>query len=313
MVQREALSLLALLNTARAGPVTINRLVTFARACGRSLSELIDTPRKELAALLPAGAGRYAAVLQSCGAAQRATAQRQLDAATKASATVVTILQENYPRAMRRCLEEQSPPVLFLKGNARLLHGPAVAIVGARKAAAGGIALAKACAEAFAAHGITVVSGGANGVDIAAHLSALENNGNTIIVLPMGILKYRLPPKVAQALSSGRVCIISEFVPDADWLTYAAVTRNATIAALARMVCVVEPRKVGGSIRTALLSLRHGKPVFCYPDPKQTSVRIWMRNAGIRELTDGSGQVDVFSLFEAWPGQPREDKQLGLV
>ncbi|HIJ66427.1 MAG TPA: hypothetical protein HPP77_10805, partial [Candidatus Hydrogenedentes bacterium] len=75
---------------------------------------------------------------------------------------------------------------------------------------------------------------------------------------------YRPSRSVAKAVGQGAAVLVSEFPPDAPWETHAAVTRNAVISALARLVCVIEPRKTGGSIRTARIALNQGKSVLVH-------------------------------------------------
>ncbi|HPU96797.1 MAG TPA: DNA-processing protein DprA, partial [Candidatus Hydrogenedentes bacterium] len=120
-------------------------------------------------------------------------------------------------------------------------------------------------AETLVALDCAVVSGGAAGIDAAAHNAALESGGNTIFIVPADILGYC--PAWIEAAISGRALFLSESLPGALWTTHAAVQRNRLIAAMAQAVWVVEPRKEGGSIRTARIAAGLNRPVACYRPP----------------------------------------------
>ncbi len=171
---------------------------------------------------------------------------------------------EDYPNRLRTSLGSSAPVLLFVQGNAGLLHGDAVAIVGARLVSRRGAKLADSCATAFARQRVTVVSGAAHGVDTAAHRAAVRADGPTVAVLPQGLFTYHAPRFLRKAVEAGRGVLVSEFLPDASWAAHAAVVRNATISGLSRMVCVFEPKKRGGSIRTARAGLDQGKRVAVY-------------------------------------------------
>lgn len=309
----ELLLLLALMQIPGIGAVTINRLLAAAAATGITLNQLSTMPPRQRLDILPPGAAGLAAALDHYDDIHRRRARQLLDMAKAAAALPIPITAAEYPVPLKAALEHQAPPLLFLQGPIPLLHQPMAAIVGARQATARGLRLAERCAALFTSHGIPIVSGGAPGVDTAAHEAALASGGATLVILPMGIAAYEPPTVIADALQQGRAAILSQFAPDATWLTHAAVTRNALIAAFANLVCVIEPRKTGGSIRTALLALRHGKRVFCHTAPGNPAIRAWMKSAAVMSLQDGAGDIDAFNLLEAWrvhPASPRKQMEL---
>ena len=178
--------------------------------------------------------------------------------------------------------------------------------MGARRVTPAGGALARQCACAFAKAGVTVTSGGADGVDMAGHMGALEGGGATIVVLPRGLLTYTAPATVQQAVNDGRALVLSEFLPDAPWSTQAAVTRNGTIAALSRLACVIEPKKTGGSIRTARLALDMGKRVLFHCPAGPHSLVDTLTQLGAEALPVQSGDLDKNALLRHWHALPRE-------
>src|SRR6185503_1965743 len=92
-----------------------------------------------------------------------------------------------------------TPPLLSIAGDAELLSRDAGAIVGSRTPSEAGVTLARLCAQWLAGHRRVVVSGGAQGIDSAAHEAAIAEGGSTIVVLPQGLLTHRVGPSLAAA------------------------------------------------------------------------------------------------------------------
>ncbi len=295
----ESAAVLALQLTAGAGHVTVNRIVAVARGRGLTTGALLALTARRLHEVLPPGAADLAGPV----AAARREARRAkalVERTWGRGADFVLRTDAAYPSAFAAHLGRQAPPLLALRGNAALLEGPAAAVVGTRTPSDRGIATARACAEALCGAGAVLVSGGADGVDTAAHRAAVERGGKTVVVLPQGILTYPVPTYLAPALDDGRALLLSAFPPDAPWQTHAAITRNDLIAALARLVCVVEPRKTGGSVRTGRRALEQGKPVFDLPAPGPRSAGI----VGAAPLVDATGALRKEVLAEALRAAP---------
>jgi DNA processing protein len=124
---------------------------------------------------------------------------------------------------------------------------------------------ARDAAHAIASHGAIVVSGGAVGVDWAAHDAMVLSGRQTLVILPQGIATYPLPGRWRYAREEGRLLLVSPYLPNASWRTHAAVSRNALISAQAQLVCVIEPRSQGGSILTTRHAVNQQKAVFAEP------------------------------------------------
>jgi len=261
------------------------------------------SPRR-LAALLPPGLHEAGWALARVTEAGLADADAGLAAIRRIGATAIPAASADYPEMVHRHLGASAPPLLFVLGNDRLLHEPAAAVVGARDPTAAGHDLGAQCARVFAERGIPVVSGGAKGVDTAAHHAALAAGGTTIVVLPQGLAGYWPTTALQAGLHADAAVIVSEFPPHTPWEVHAAVTRNATISAFGRVVCVIEPKKTGGSIRTARLAIGQGKRVFIHCAPGHDGVRDILRGARVAELPADKGQL-ASALLEAWQ-QPEE-------
>ena len=151
---------------------------------------------------------------------------------------------------------------LLTRGNAGLLRTPAVGIVGSRKASIKGVGAAQDCAWQLAKLGVTVVSGYANGVDLASHKAALDAGGATILVLAEGIERFRVKRDIETAWDWERVLVVSEYSPDAAWSVKQAMQRNGTICELSRAVIVAEAQRISGTMNTVRQCLKKEIPLF---------------------------------------------------
>jgi DNA processing protein len=299
----EPAALLALLLTGGIGTVTAQRILALARARGKRVSELAATPLERLAEWLPSGCENFAVPLRA-SRRHHARARQLLDDIRRAGGKTFCSGEPGYPTLLTAHLREQAPVVVFCRGDMDLLREPMGGVVGTRMPSARGLRLGRACTAELLDTGATVVSGGADGIDTAAHSLALEANGRTVVVLPQGLLTYRIPEPMQQAVDAGRALILSHFSPLAPWATHAAVTRNATIAALSRLVCVIEPNRTGGSMRTGQCGLEQGKPVFCVINARLPESGRLLIRAGAQPLADDHDVLRKSALLSAWKSAP---------
>ncbi len=291
-----AIALMALQQTPGAGVKTLNRLLAATRETGLELPAALGT------SVHPHPFDpRLALWIASCGKEQVMSARDLAVICQKNGVVVIARGEEGYPEPFAHYLEEEAPPVIFLMGDANLLRPAAGAVVGTRTPTPRGIALARKCAGIVTGENAVVVSGGAQGVDTAAHDETLARFGRTVIVLPEGILHYATPSAWAEAMRNGEALLLSEVHPFQSWRTFAAVSRNRLIAALSRMICVVEPRKTGGSIATARHSIAQRKPVFLSP---ATALPSGLRHA-VRPIAT-SGKIDAEGIAEAIHAEPHD-------
>lgn len=168
--------------------------------------------------------------------------------------SVESFFDGSYPARLRDLAHLAPPlaPPLLLFRRGTVPPGPAVAVVGARRADTYGLRVARRIARGLAARGVTVVSGLARGVDRAAHEGALEGGGKTVAVLGSGILRPYPAEHAALAdaiAESGAV--LSEFPARFAPRPHAFPLRNRVIAALADVVVVVEAGERSGALGTA--------------------------------------------------------------
>jgi len=173
------------------------------------------------------------------------------------------------PQWPLRVDELEAPPIgLIVKGNVEILANPSLAIVGTRNPTAYGTRIAGDFAAGFVDREWDIVSGGAYGIDSAAHRGALVAEGRTIAVIASGIdLQYpagntRLFEEICE-----NGAIVSEVMPGVPAMPHRFLTRNRLIAALSQATLVVEAAFRSGSLRTARDAAELMRPVMAIPGP----------------------------------------------
>ena len=160
-------------------------------------------------------------------------------------------------------LGDDQPYALWLRGRADLRFNclRSVAVVGSRAATAYGSYVAAEFAASVAARGLTVVSGGAFGVDAAAHRGALAADGVTVAVLACGV-DTPYPAAHAELFDAiaAQGVIVSEWPPGTHVSRLRFLVRNRVIAALAPGTLVVEAAQRSGALNTA----RHARDLHRY-------------------------------------------------
>lgn len=181
-------------------------------------------------------------------------------------AIFITPLDSDWPVVLN---DLHCPPIgLVIKGERNVLNDldKSISIVGSRKPTSYGHQIAKTLAMQAVKRDLLVVSGGAYGIDTAAHIGALAAGGNTICVLAGGV--NRLYPtdnkKLFDHISTSGL-LISEVMPNVASKPYRFLIRNRLIAALSKATVVVEAEFVSGSIRTARDAAEIFRPVFAIP------------------------------------------------
>ncbi len=173
--------------------------------------------------------------------------------------------------------------MLTVHGQAGLLHGPGIAIVGARNASANGRLLAKRLAGELAAAGLVVVSGLARGIDTAAHEGALAAAGPTVAVIASGIdVPYPSDNAELMVRIAEVGAVVTERPLGAEPQARHFPRRNRLIAGLSRGVVVVEAAPNSGSLITARLAAEQGREVMAVPgsplDPRHRGTNQLLRD-----------------------------------
>ncbi|MBM3736436.1 MAG: DNA-processing protein DprA [Acidobacteria bacterium] len=159
---------------------------------------------------------------------------------------VISRGDDAYPGRVKRYLGQASPPVLFGTGDRRLLQAGGLAIVGSRDTSGEDIEFAREVASACAAQQVTVVSGGARGVDMEAMAAGFDAGGKAIGVLADGLGQHANSARYREGLLSGRLVLTSPYDPDARWFAFTAMERNKVVYALSDAALVVSSAAESG-------------------------------------------------------------------
>lgn len=159
------------------------------------------------------------------------------------------------------------PAVLYVLGDSSVLNNNInIAVVGTRNASYRGVSSAEELSYSLASSGAIVVSGGAIGIDRAAHTGALKAGKKTIAVLGCGInFNYLTQNSGLRFQISKNGALVSEYPPDYPAYNYNFPMRNRIISGLSVATIVVEAGKKSGSLITANLANEQGRDVFVMP------------------------------------------------
>ncbi|WOC14503.1 DNA-processing protein DprA [Gordonia sp. MP11Mi] len=222
-----------------------------------------------------APAGHVAALAATEARYATDTSVSDLDAADRVGARLVTPGDDEWPGWSLSALDRAStsargggPLALWVRGPGLLssLGDTAVALVGSRAASSYGEYVAGQFASGLAAHGRAVVSGGAYGIDGAAHRGSLAAGGLTVAVLACGVDRD-YPTGHARLLQeiATRGLVVAEYAPGTTAAKHRFLTRNRLVAALSGATVVVEAGRRSGAANTAAWATRLGRPLGAVP------------------------------------------------
>ncbi len=176
---------------------------------------------------------------------------------------VVSINSPDYSKTLKNNLKIKAPTVLYVKGNKRILQENSIAIVGSRDADNISLQFTDNIAKMASVQYKVVVSGFAKGVDKQALGSAIKYKGQSIIVLPQGIMTFGSGiKKYYKEITNGDVIVVSTFHPKAVWSAGLAMARNPIIYALASEIFVAQSSESGGTWAGVIDGLKKGREIL---------------------------------------------------
>ena len=210
---------------------------------------------------------------------------------------IVSQTDPEYPDLLRQIYDP--PIVLYVKGALTAKDKNAVALVGSRMTTHYGIEVARKLAYQLAYVGVTVVSGGARGIDTSAHQGALTAKGRTIAVLGTGI-NLVFPAENAELYEriAANGAIITQFPFNRPADRQSFPIRNRIVAGMTLGTVVVEANLTSGALITANFAVEYGRQVFAVPGRIDSP-----RSKGCHELIKKGaklceGAEDILSEFE---------------
>lgn len=191
---------------------------------------------------------------------------------------LVTVLDDDYPINLRSI--HNRPPFLFVRGELRSEDERSIAVVGTRRPSATGLDTARSVTAGLVSAGYTIVSGLAEGIDGAAHETALDLGGRTIAVVGTGLRRtYPASHAVLERRIAEAGAVVSQFCPDAPPTKTSFPMRNITMSGLALATVVIEAAERSGARMQARLALEHGRRIFLHRSLLEHS---WARDYAAR-------------------------------
>ncbi|MGO8759142.1 MAG: DNA-processing protein DprA [Terracidiphilus sp.] len=215
-------------------------------------------------------------------------------------ATLISYSCAEYPERLREIYDP--PPVLWVRGDVKLLSRPAIAIVGTRHPTPYGTAVAEMLARDLAARRLLVVSGMARGIDSCAHKGALAARMPTVAVWGTGIdvVYPKENKKLAEEILATGGAIVSEMPMGTFPAPQNFPRRNRILSGLCVAVLVVEAGENSGTRVTARCAAEQNRDLFAVPG-NVTNKGSWTPNTLIKQ-----GAKLVATWEDVWEDLPSQ-------
>ena len=212
--------------------------------------------------------------------------------------TLALSSEELLGRPLNGIEKKYAPSELYVSTGREIpIGGPRTAIIGSRKASPRAVQVAKDVASFLVRKGVIIVSGLAEGIDTAAHESAIKQGGSTIAVLGTPLDKtHPAKNRELQRLIMREHCAISQFAIGHPILPKNFVIRNRTMALISDASIIVEAGETSGSLHQGWEALRLGRPLFIWKNIVGNPSLKWpgkMLEYGAIELRDPEQVLEV--------------------
>lgn len=195
----------------------------------------------------------------------RRNLDKYLECIRKNQIKIVTYMDDIYPRKLKQIYD--SPLVLYVKGNEKILNDMSIAIVGCRNCSQYGKNVTEKISYQLARNDINIISGLARGIDTFAHIGALKAKAKTIAVMGSGHDKiYPAENRgIYEKIIETGGAVVSEYIIGTSPEKMNFPRRNRIISGLSNGVLVVEAKERSGSLITVDFALEQGKEVYAIP------------------------------------------------
>jgi DNA processing protein len=233
-------------------------------------------------------------------------ASQECDFIEKEGIRVASWNETHYPERLKQC--DDSPLLLYARGNFEWNPKRAISIVGTRKADSYGKHFCNTLLEALTDYNPTIISGLAHGIDGAAHRAAVERKLPTLACVAHGLERIYPPAHHALAMSmENNGGIVSEFMSRSEMAPEMFPMRNRIIAGMADCTIVVQTDVKGGSMITAHIAHSYGREVFAVPgrvnDPLSKGCHKLIKNNLAAIITSADDLVHYLQWDQKQPAQ----------
>jgi DNA processing protein len=256
MNQLSTLDIFYLLSCDGIGYRTIYRILNNSEITINNIDDFLSLDSKSLEQLLPKIGTKKINLLKQINEEEILSEYEELK---EIQIELIPINSPDYPTQILERLGEDSPSILFNYGDNMILKKEGIAVVGSRDVSNQGCKMTSYLLDGFRDYDISIISGGAQGIDISAHKTALDLGMDTVLIAAEGLLNTI---KGKYTDFQNRILAISQFLPNAGWNKGFAMLRNNLICALSKSVVVVEARKDGGAVHAARMALKLGVPLY---------------------------------------------------
>ncbi|MDR0522176.1 MAG: DNA-processing protein DprA [Planctomycetaceae bacterium] len=178
---------------------------------------------------------------------------------------IIPLSDERYPAPLRTISDP--PPILYVRGTLLPADRFSIAVIGTRRSTRYGLRQSERLTAALVQNGFTIISGLAQGIDGAAHRTAVNAGGRTIAVLGSGLHRIYPPEHIplAEEIVQHGGCLISEYPPLHPTAKWTFPQRNRIVSGLSLGVLIIEAPLKSGAMISARLAGEQGRDVFAVP------------------------------------------------
>jgi DNA protecting protein DprA len=264
LISSKTRMLLALSMLKGVGPAALKKVATIADFWEMAIGDLSQIVPQIARAVTPDGAWMNA----------KAEADKQVAAADRHGARIVSPLDADYPRLLAETKDD--PFLLYIKGVLAKDPERSVAVIGTREPTKTGAIVAQRVASIFVEQGWSIVSGLAIGCDAIAHQAALEAGGHTVAVLAHGLqmIAPSRHKRLAQEILEAGGALVSEYPFGQAVQAQQFVKRDRTQAGMAQGVVMIQSDVKGGSLHASRAALDYERWLAVpYPTPRDLQLQ----------------------------------------
>ena len=208
---------------------------------------------------------------------------------------IICIFDQRYPKSLKINMKYQAPVLLYTCGNIEIMGKKCTAIVGSRNANPTALNFTGNIAKKYASEDSPIVSGYAKGVDRQAFDSAVENGGQTIVVLPQGLGTFSSGLRsMYRGIIEGNILVISTYKPNAPWSVGLAMGRNSIIYGMADNIYVAQSDSKGGTWEGVMDGLKRSRTIYVRePELKEQSANALLIAKGCIPVTMNGDIVQI--------------------